>query len=203
MNLPGSLGAGYTQISPGSVAGPGSLSASDFVSFTVTSLDGYSFSFSAIGNANGDLSSLQFNNGLLTDIETAGAGAVSSTNASEHLQIHGSSFYQLLAWQRSQLFRNVHCRRPRGGRRAGAFHLGHDGSGFRWIGLHGLSRQEQGRSRRCLTTIRAIRKLRVDAVVFDPSCPSLDARVCGLPSCQSSQSAIGYSLRRGADTYLI
>jgi PEP-CTERM motif len=98
LNLPSLLGSGFTQIYPGSGApNSGTLPTSDFVSLSAT-LDGYSFLFSSIGNGNGQIAGLQFNNGLLTDIETAGAGAISSSNSSEHLQLHGSSFDQLLAY---------------------------------------------------------------------------------------------------------
>jgi hypothetical protein len=98
LNLPGLLGSGFTQIYPGSGApNSGSLPSSDFVSLSAT-IDGYSFLFSSIGNNAGQIASLQFNNGLLTDIETAGAGAISSTNSNEHLQIHGSNFDQLQAY---------------------------------------------------------------------------------------------------------
>ena len=98
LNLPSLLGSGFTQIYPGSGApNSGTLPTSDFVSLSAT-LDGYSFLFSSIGNGNGQIASLQFNNGWLTDIETAGAGAISSSNSSEHLQLHGSSFDQVLAY---------------------------------------------------------------------------------------------------------
>jgi hypothetical protein len=59
-------------------------------------INGYNFSFTSIGNGDGQIAGLQFVNGLLTNIETAGAGALSSTDPSQHLQIHGSSFYQFL-----------------------------------------------------------------------------------------------------------
>jgi hypothetical protein len=98
LNLPGLLGSGFTQIYPGSGApGSGTLPSSDFMSLSAT-IDGYSFLFTSIGNNAGQIASLQFNNGLLTDIETAGAGGTSSTNSNEHLQIHGSNFDQLQAY---------------------------------------------------------------------------------------------------------
>src|ERR1700686_325107 len=88
LNLPSLLGSGFTQIYPGSGApNSGTLPTSDFVSLSAT-LDGYSFLFSSVGNGTGQIASLQFNNGWLTDIETAGAGAISSSNSSEHLQLH-------------------------------------------------------------------------------------------------------------------
>jgi hypothetical protein len=96
LNLPsGLLGPGFTQIFPGSGApNSGTLPTSDFVSLSAT-IDGINFLFNAIGNSDGQIASLQFNNGLLTDIETAGAGALTSN---EHFQIHGSNFDQVQAY---------------------------------------------------------------------------------------------------------
>lgn len=97
LNLPAPLGAGFNQIYPGSVSGVGTLAASAFTSLIAT-IDGYTFNFLSAGNGNGQIANLQFNNGLLTNIGTAGAGALSTTNSSEHLQIQGSNFYQLQAY---------------------------------------------------------------------------------------------------------
>jgi PEP-CTERM motif len=93
LNLPAPLGAGFNQISQGG----GTLATSAFTSLIAT-IDGYTFNFLSVGNGNGQIANLQFNNGLLTNIDTAGAGALSTTNSSEHLQIHGSNFYQLQAY---------------------------------------------------------------------------------------------------------
>lgn len=94
LNLPSLPNAGFEQIYPGSTAGPGTLAASDFVSLSGV-VDGFQFSFSGVGNSSGQIADLQFNNGLLTNIGTAGAGALTGN---EHLQMNGSNGYQLSAY---------------------------------------------------------------------------------------------------------
>ena len=91
LNIPAPPGllSGSSSIFPGSVAGSGNYAAADFVSLTAT-IDGISFDFTSIGNSNGQIANLGFNNGLLTDINTAGAGATStSPNTNELLAIGG------------------------------------------------------------------------------------------------------------------
>lgn len=105
LNLPAPLSntSGYISLFPGSVNGTGTLVASDFVSLTVTSLDGYSFTFTGIGNNVNQIASLGFNNGLLANINTASSGGLASNNSSEHLQIFslGNYGYQLSAYPNS------------------------------------------------------------------------------------------------------
>jgi PEP-CTERM motif len=96
LNLPSLPNAqsGFEQIYPGSTAGIGTLPASDFVSVSGI-IDGFQFSFSGVGNSDGQIADLQFNNGLLTNIGTGGAGALTGN---EHLQMNGSNGYQLSAY---------------------------------------------------------------------------------------------------------
>jgi hypothetical protein len=91
LNIPAPPGllSGSSSISPGSEAGTGTYAAADFESLTAT-IDGISFDFTSIGNSNGQIANLSFNNGLLTDINTANAGATStSPNTNELLAIGG------------------------------------------------------------------------------------------------------------------
>jgi hypothetical protein len=87
LNLPAGSLSGFSQIFPGSTAGSGNYAASDFQSFTAT-IDGLSFDFTSIGGNNGQLDGIQFDNGNITSINTAGSGGLNSTSK-ELLQIGG------------------------------------------------------------------------------------------------------------------
>jgi hypothetical protein len=91
LNVPSIL-SGSTSIFPGSTGavGSGTYAASDFMSLTAT-IDGISFSFSTIGNSNGQLNGIQFQNGLITSINTSGAGATSTNLSGKELLAIGGA----------------------------------------------------------------------------------------------------------------
>jgi hypothetical protein len=64
----------------------GTYAAADFQSLSAT-IDGISFLFTSVGNSNGQINNLAFQNGLLTNIGTSGSGAASGT---ELLTINGA-----------------------------------------------------------------------------------------------------------------
>lgn len=100
LNLAAPLGnaSGYVSLFPGSTTGSGTLAASSFVSLSAT-VNGLSYLFTAIGNNANQIASLGFNNGLLANINTAGAGGLATGNSSSHLQIFsvssGGNDYQI------------------------------------------------------------------------------------------------------------
>jgi hypothetical protein len=100
LNVPAIL-SGSSSIFVGSTAGPNTYAASDFVSMSVT-FEGYSFLISSIGNSAGQLNSISFINGNISDLVMVGApmdgSGATSTNDNATLYINGpnNSGYDVL-----------------------------------------------------------------------------------------------------------